>query len=299
MSTSIRQACLGVIPCLFATTLLGCAGGEAASPTPGIEAITSGSQATETPNLAEYRHRNHGGASRLIAVALQELELTSDQRVVLEKLREDLLAKREPGRAAGRELAKLLADEVATGGAVDRAKVDVAIAKVGEAGASLHQATIEDLNRLHEALTPQQRTALIAKMQSLWSMWAEAQREAAQSGESPPRDVTVLAQKLGLSQEQSERILARFTASMQGVLLDYYPRDVGARTQEFSSSFRDDAFDAGSLHTQPGPVAPPPTTFGATRMARFFEAFAPELTPDQRAKLALDVREHANRHDQP
>jgi hypothetical protein len=130
-------------------------------------------------------------------------------------------------------------------------------------------------------------------------MWTAAQREAAQAGESPPRDMTVLAEKLGLSKEQLDRIDARFTSAMQGVVLDYYPRDVEARMQAFGSSFTGETFEAKTLPTQPGPLAPLPATFGATRMARFFEAFAPELTPDQRAKLAQDIRDHASRHDQP
>jgi hypothetical protein len=38
--------------------------------------------------------------------------------------------------------------------------------------------------------------------------------------------------------------------------------------------------------------------WGATRMERFYEAAAPILTPDQRTKLASEIREHANRPEQ-
>jgi Spy/CpxP family protein refolding chaperone len=239
--------------------------------------------------------------SRLIAVCLQELDMTPEQKVILGQLRDDLIEKMEPGRAAGRDLANLLADGVATG-TVDDAKAELAVARVREASAGLHQAAIDGLNRLHETLTPAQRTALIERMQGRWAVWSDTKRDVDESGKAQPRDMAVLAQKLGLSQEQVDRIEARFTSSMQGVLLDYYPREVAPRMQAFGSAFEGETFDAKTLPTAP-PADPsnagPPATFGPTRMVRFFEAFAPELTPDQRAKLAQDIREHASRHYQP
>ena len=106
--------------------------------------------------------------------------------------------------------------------------------------------------------------------------------------------MAVLKDTLGLSAAQMDRIQARFTTSMQGVVADYDPRDVVARAQAFGVAFTKDGFDAHAI--EPLAVAPR-AMFGAVRMARFFESFAPELTPEQRKSLADAIRAHATCHD--
>ncbi len=282
-----RQAFLGI---WLSAAALACSGGDAVS---SPAARTSPDRATDTAAVTAYRHRNHGGVIRLISVALQEVDLTPDQKVKLEMLRTALIAQIEPERAAGRELSDTLADGVAAG-AVDRAKAEVAEAKLGEAAAQLRGAMTDGLDRLHAILTPPQRAALIAKMQVLWANWKDEWATA--TPELPTSDMAILTEKLGLSPDQVSRIQARFSSAMQGVVAEYGPRDVAARAQAFGAAFAADGFDARA--SEPHGVAPP-TGFGGTRMTRFFEAFAPELTPAQRTTLAQAIRDHANRHDQP
>ena len=125
-----RQSYLGVALGL-SVSIVGCSGSETAS-SAGTTRVASADRATGTSAVAEYRHRNHGGVIRLIAVSLQELNLTPDQRATLEAIRADLLTKMEPGRAAGAELANVLADGVASG-AVDREKAEAATTKLSAA----------------------------------------------------------------------------------------------------------------------------------------------------------------------
>jgi hypothetical protein len=108
-------------------------------------------------------------------------------------------------------------------------------------------------------------------------------------------DLAILAEKLGLSPDQRSRIQARFAAEMRGVVAEYYPSDAAARAHAFIQAFAADGFSATTTHP---PVVEPPAGFGAARMIRFFDAFAPELSAPQRTKLAEMIREHASRHDQ-
>ena len=57
--------------------------------------------------------------------------------------------------------------------------------------------------------------------------------------------------------------------------------------------FTADAFDAKSL-PQSG-AHEHMATWGVSRMARFYEALTPVLTPEQRTKVADKLREHANK----
>jgi hypothetical protein len=63
--------------------------------------------------------------------------------------------------------------------------------------------------------------------------------------------------------------------------------------QAFAAAFKADTFDAHTLATENaanGHMA----RWGATRRARWLEAAAPVLTPDQRAKLSQSMRDRAS-----
>ncbi len=63
-----------------------------------------------------------------------------------------------------------------------------------------------------------------------------------------------------------------------------------AHVQAFSTAFVQKSFDANSLtENASGHIA----TYGAKRMALFYETAAPLLTPTQRSVLAQQLREHA------
>ena len=71
-------------------------------------------------------------------------------------------------------------------------------------------------------------------------------------------------------------------------------KEVEGHMQAFGTAFKADTFDAKTLGTE-SDANKHIASWGATRMARFFEAAAPVLTPDQRTKLAARMREHASK----
>ena len=73
-------------------------------------------------------------------------------------------------------------------------------------------------------------------------------------------------------------------------------KEVQDHLTAFAAAFKADTFDAKKLaggKAANGHMA----KWGATRMARFIEAAAPVLTPEQRTKLAEKIRAHAEKSD--
>jgi len=142
------------------------ASSPAAASTPDDEAASAG--------LSEHhRHHHHGGVTLLIALSLDTVGGEPQVRAAIEKIKADLHAKMEPARAAEQALHAVLADGIAAG-AIDQAKVDAALAQVAATAGAVHDATTDALNRLHAALTPAQRGALVDKVEAHWEVWQKA-----------------------------------------------------------------------------------------------------------------------------
>ncbi len=251
------------------------------------------------PELAEgqeHRENHHGGLLPLILMSLKDVDLTADQQASVEKIREDLLAKMDPARAAEKDFANTLADGVAAG-AVDRAKADAAIGKLVTQVQGLHEASLTAIGKLHDVLTPPQRAKLADELQAHWEKWKEAQgRDAQVDHQHRSGQLSALVAQLGLTQEEALKIKANFHDRMKANPQDHEHKEVQDHLQAFAAAFKGDTFDAKKLtgaKAANGHMA----RWGATRRARFYEAAAPVLTPDQRTKLAQTIRDHAGRSE--
>ena len=264
------------------------------------EVASAGTTAVEdeddepTADLREHhRHHHHGGFAMFIAMSLDTLGTTPEQTAAIAKIQTDMRAKMQPARDAEKTVLMLLADGVAAG-KVDKKKVEAAIGKVSAAAAGLHASVADSLNELHGLLTPSQRAALVDKVEAHFDVWTGANSE----DESAERDahgghLGRLTKDLTLSADQVEKIRASFKASMGKVTAHFDRKEGEAHLKAFGKAFTSDVFDAKTITT--GAVANVRiATWGLTRTARFYEAVAPVLTPDQRTKLADALRHHAN-----
>jgi Spy/CpxP family protein refolding chaperone len=260
-------------------------------------------EADATQDLLEHhRHHHHGGVTRFILLSLDTLGVSPEQSAAVETIQSELRTKLEPARAADQVFMTLLADEVAAG-SFNQAKIDAAIAAIA-ASTTRAQAGSEDaLRELHAVLTPPQRAALADKIEAHWHVWEEA-NEAAEAPETdagaaaaPAHEsgaLSHLATELSLTPDQREKASARLRSPANGANLKYNRKEVQARVDAFAASFSGDSFDAKALHAKGADTVDAHIAAGgAARMARFVEAVAPVLTPDQRAKLAQALREHA------
>jgi Spy/CpxP family protein refolding chaperone len=288
-------------PILLAATV-GCGGSTPQASAPTGTATTSdvapaGTTPAEdedesTADLREHhRHHHHGGFAMFIAMSLDSLGTTPEQSAAITKIQSEMHAKMQPAHDAEKNVLSTLADGIAAGN-IDKAKVDTAIAQLSAVAASVHDAVADSLNQLHATLTPPQRAALVDKVEAHFAVWHHANAE----DETVDRDahgghLGKLAKEVGLSPDQVEKIRASFKSSMGG---GHFDRKEGEEhLKAFGKAFASDPFDAKTLTTGTAANAHM-ATWGVTRMARFYEAVTPALTPDQRTKVAEALRRHAN-----
>lgn len=231
--------------------------------------------------LVDHHRHHHGGVAMFLVMSLDVLGVSDQQRGAITKIQQDLALELEPVHAAQGSVLSILADGVAAG-AVDKAKVDAAIANVdATTAASGKTATAEALNQLHAVLSPPQRKALVEKLQAHWQVWQDANAEAGAPA--------AVASDLGLSADQVSRIRAAVQTSSTDATKSFDRARADSRLNDFGTAFQGEAFDAETLT---GPTADLAGQ-GLRRMARLYEAAAPVLTPDQRTKAAARLRVHA------
>ena len=268
-------------------------------------ASASGTQVVSTPagtvagddeegnKLVEHHRHHHGGVAMFLHMSLDSLGISDDQKAGVSKIQQDLAAKLEPIHAADGSILSLLADGVAAG-AVDKGKVDAAIAAVDASSADVHAATSDALNQLHAVLTPPQRAALVQKLEAHWEVWQQANAEEEPAGAAKEHTPFArLTRQLSLTPDQVDKIRAALhAAAPDSTPKKLDPAEVEGHMKTFGTSFEGDSFDAKTVNNGEG-VAVHLASHGIRRMARFYEAAAPVLTPDQRTKLAAHLREHA------
>ncbi|HEY3354665.1 MAG TPA: Spy/CpxP family protein refolding chaperone [Polyangia bacterium] len=274
---------------LGAGAVVGC--GASAVRTPLAAPVASAAVTDDArAGLMEHHRHHHGGVTLWIAMSLDTLGVSPEQRVAVEVIRTDLLARSEAARAAEQHLLAALADGLAAT-SFDAAKVDADVARVIAAVAAVHDASAAALNHLHAVLTRPQRAALVEKVEAHWAVWQTANTEESIAASANGGHLATLATDLGLTPDQADRIRAALGARMKAVpRLD--PQAVAMHLRAFGEAFRHENFDARTLTTARGADAHL-VGWGAARMARLVEAVSPLLAPDQRATFAQRLREHA------
>lgn len=242
--------------------------------------------------LKHHRYHHHGGVTLFIAMSLDMLGVSPEQKSAVERIRTDLHARMDPARAAEQDLVALLADGLAAAN-IDAPRVDAALVRVAAAAAAAADATAGALNELHDVLTPPERSALVDKVESHWAVWLKANTE--QAGATGPNDcLASLATDLSLTEDQVEKIRLTLGERTRAVpRLD--PQEIAAHLSAFGEAFRSASFDAKGLSTSRS-VNEHMAGWGAGHLANFVEATSLVLDPNQRAKFVQELREHAS-HD--
>lgn len=256
-----------------------------AAPSPEDEEVSA--------DLSEYhRHHHQGGVTMFIAMSLDSLAVAPEQAAKIEKIQGDLFANMEPAHAAEQKMLNIIADGVAAG-KIDETKVKGAIEGVKTASVGVHDAEIKSLNELHAALTPEQRAALVDKVEAHWEVWRNSNNQEESAGdEGHPGHLDRVAKDLGLTPEQVTQARAAFSERLKKHPLQFDASQVETHIQEFGTAFKSDKFDAKAL--KHGPFAHQHlAVWGAWRTAHFYETIGPVLTPEQRAKLSAEIKEHA------
>ena len=275
---------------MAASATVGCGGVSANTPPPATAERAADVDDVAAGLMEHHRHHHHGGVTLIIALSLDTLGVSPEQRTQVEKIRRDLLARMEPARVAEQRLATTLADGVAAAD-LDAAKVDAAIAQVTDAAARVHDASTDALNELHAVLTPPERAALVEKVEAHWAVWQKANAEETDPANPERGRLAMLATDLGLTPDQVDKIRASLGEGMKAVPR-LEPQEITAHLRTFGDAFRSDKFDA-RVFTTANSANRHLAGWGAAHLAHFVEAVSPVLTPDQRTEYAQRLREHA------
>jgi len=240
--------------------------------------------------VKEHHRHHHRGLTEFIVMGLDGIGEEDEAKAeVLDKLQDDLLACQKPSREANRAILGVLGEGMA-GGAIDGAKVEALIAQAVEAAGAVRDCRAGVLDALHAALSPAERNALADKVEANWAVWREQNAEARAAREKGGR-LHRLAQKLDLSPEQVEKMAAALEPALANLPRRFDPKRVEAQIEAFAGAFVAEKFDAKALAESSGPEL---AAQGATRMAKFYETVLPLMTPEQRAKLAEDLKARAS-----
>ncbi len=266
----------------------------AASGAPTADAQAADAQPADEQAATElrehHRHHHRGGVTQLIAMSLDTLGADDAKRPQVEKLQRDLYACMAPASELEKKLLLTLADGVATG-AIATDEVNATIAQRDIVAAALHDCSVDTLNQLHAVLSPMERTALVDKVQAHWETWRQVNHEAAAGGREPGGRLAELTRELSLTPDQVEKISEALHAARTGRAGTFDPAKAEAHVQSFAAAFVGESFDARSVATNANAHL---ATHGGRRMALFYETVTPLLTPEQRTKLAVHLREHAS-----
>jgi hypothetical protein len=265
-----------------------------ATPRGDVEQAGVGEDEDEsTADLAEHhRHHHHAGLAMFIAMSLEPIAESSDQRDAIMKIQADIHAKLQPSKDAEKAVLLALADGVAAGN-VDQAKLAPSMAQLATASANAHDAIADSLNSLHALLGPPQRQALVDKVNAHFEVWHHANEPHVDGGKNMKHgQVAALAEQLGLSADQVATIRTSYKDALAKTP-KYDRAEADAHLKAFGAAFASDHFDAKELTTG-GPVNAHMSTWGITRTVLLYQAAAPVLKPEQRAKAAEELRRHAN-----
>jgi Spy/CpxP family protein refolding chaperone len=300
---------------LVATVALaGCA--TTGSLADGDEEVASGSEATSEaapagPHGRGGRFGAHGGPG-LIAVALHELDLSDAQRKTLEDARPERGEKDFGGMKA---FNKALAEGVRAG-KLDEAAVKAKLGELDQQASARRASEVKALEVLHTTLTPEQRTALVAKVEEHADKrghgpkfdgkerGARGPSADAPEGERGPRGpekmgrgprgghgpMGFLLHGIELRDEQRTAIEAALAATRPAKPKEEEMakkhEEMRSRRKAALESFRGDTFNAAALLPEkPAGMSP------GDHVVKELQAILPVLDEGQRAELAKRLEE--------
>lgn len=266
----------------------GCAAQAKNNPPPATAAATDDDDVAALFEHHGYHH--HGGVTLFIAMSLETLGVSPEQRAVVEQIRDGLYANMEGARKAEQELVMSLVDGLRAS-KFDSGKVDGVLVKVTAAAAQVDTASAGALNQLHAALTPPQRAALVDKVEAHWAVWRRVNDEETAPGDRRAIQLSALETDLALTPDQIAQINAALGDDMKSVPQLDHAR-VSAHLRAFGTAFRAESFDANAMTT--GHAADEQLVrWGAVHLVHVIETMGTVLNAEQRSELAQMLNVHA------
>jgi Spy/CpxP family protein refolding chaperone len=226
--------------------------------------------------------RGHGWFGQ----ALRLDSLTADQRASIERVLQAERAATTPVRQARARVLTTLALQVEAG-ALDPGQLAPQVESQEGAARAALPATRDAIQKIHDILTPAQRSELVDAIES------HGPRHAHDGG-AATTPLDHFGAKLGLTAAQKQQIASNLQAAREAHATAADPAAPGGgrwRTRRaWLESFRSDSFRASSLS---GDDAQAVMDRRRNRVEEVIQAAIPVLTPAQRAEVATHLRARA------
>lgn len=275
----------------------------------GSATVGEPSATASTTSVAPLNVTVHGAAKR-VADALAQVPLRNDQRTTIEQMARDAETRMAPASKAREDLMLAIADQVQAG-TIDRAALQPKIDAVATAHQTAQPGNRAAFEKLHDLLTPEQRTQFVAAMQSHPHEHARGENHEGFRGR-----MQKWASDLNLTQDQQDqihdKIRSRFQAHFAGAVAgtDEQKTDaiqdghvmwqghvMHAQMKQTLEAFKGDKFSMDQVAPMQADAKPMANEF-AGHMLGLLEASLPILTADQRAAAANKLRARAAKFDE-
>jgi Spy/CpxP family protein refolding chaperone len=266
----------------------------------------------------------------MIIAELDQLSLKPEQKTVVDGIKADFDKMPEATKEAHAQLVKDLADGAAAG-KLDKAKIAADQKKLTQSIESTAAKAQEDANKLHKTLDADQRKKLVELVRAkgkemdehMKAEWAEHEKgghgpmgkpgegehahgdhEKGEHGHMGPHPMMgdhgrldKLAEEIGLTAEQKEKLQGKLEAGMKGEMGKMKDHHAGMQKhmKSVADAFESEKFDAKKAGI--GEHADDMVKMMTDMQIRFIEAVLSVITPEQRAKFAEHLRQHADAHD--
>jgi Spy/CpxP family protein refolding chaperone len=247
-----------------------------------------------TEGVRDHHRHHHGGVAQYILLSLDSLGLSPEKKAQIETIKAELTTRTAPAREAQKTFLFALSDGIAAG-KVNKGKVDAALAQVARATIAAHDASADAFNQLHQVLSPEERSALVDKVQAHWGVWRSVNVDEEVGSRDKGGRLAHFAEEESLTPEQVEKIGTGLHAGKPDARWHVDPAEMEQFVKTFTSAFASDSFDAKTV-TGGGAITGRLATAGNARLAHFFEVATPVLTPEQRTNAAQHLRERAELH---
>ncbi|HTA90043.1 MAG TPA: Spy/CpxP family protein refolding chaperone [Polyangiaceae bacterium] len=270
----------------------------APAPAPAPEPAPAPAPVAEAAPAPAPKHHGHGMEGMIIAT-LDTLDLKPEQKTAVDGIQGDL---EKLGEATKEPRAKLENDvaDGAAAGKIDHKKTDADIKELVTAVTATEPTMQDAMNRLYKTLDADQRKKLVETMREKGKEMHEHMGHEHEGkgpdakgpgmGEGP---MAKLGDELALTPEQKEKIKAKIEPQMKAhhAAMKEKMEAAEKHMDAIGTAFEGDKFDAKKAGV--GGQAPEMVKAMATHRIQMAETLLSVLTPDQRAKFAAHLKEHA------
>jgi Spy/CpxP family protein refolding chaperone len=239
----------------------------------------------------------HHPMVEMLIADLAQVGIKPEQKSAIDGIQADLEKLGDATKDAKMQLDKDIADGAAAG-KLDKAKIDADVKKLAQAADSTAAAAQEAVNKLHKTLDAAQRKKLVELMRAKGKDHEERMKgEMADHDKAEHGRMDKMAEQLGLTPEQKEKLKGKMEAGMKAEMGKMKEHHAGMQKhmKALGDAFETDKFDAkkAGVAEHLGDMA----KMMVTGRIKFVEAVLAILTPEQRAKFADHVKQHADDDD--